>query len=234
VSGTLVDGDARLHTLRGTMPVWKAACEGRPLWGFTWDGDRIWPCRLEVSADPIEDIELLRVVLDNGDTLRVPRDTLFITRHGHRCEASALTVGQSVMPLYLKNGPGDYPMYRQVNDDVRRLAPAPCDRKPWRLIARMVAEWRRNSPVLPGAYVRHINGDRSDCVPSNLRLDTGRKARRQRRLRAHCAAQKIKVPGNHKITKLDGVDRVTESFTITPLENAFCFAVSEVFVEVRR
>ncbi len=226
----MISSDAILHTLKGDVPVWKVAAMAEETWGFAWDGHRIQPTRIYVDPDPLEDVPVLRVVLDNDKSIIVTPDTRMIARDGSVVAASALTSGQSVMPLYLKSDKNGYPMYRQVADHaVRAQAPAPCDRKPWRLVSRMVAEWYRGVPIRPGAYVRHQDGDRSNCTPANLFIDPGGKAGRNR-VKLPTMAD-WSAPNNHKVIGVQPYDTADVYNIHTAPGSYSVFAVSEVMVE---
>lgn len=227
----MIWGDEILHTLKGDIPVWKAAAMAEQTWGFTWDGHRIQPIRLYIDPDPIEDVSVLRVVLDNNKSVLMTPDTRVVARDGSVVLASALTPGQSVMPLYMQYAKNGYPMYRQVTDwQTRSQAPAPCDRKPWRLVSRMVAEWYRGAPIRPGAYVRHHDGDRTNCTPVNLFIDPGGKAGR-RRVKVPIM-QNWGTPNNHEVVGVQSFGPVNEVFNIqTTAGSHSVFAVSEVMVE---
>ncbi|AUX08018.1 DNA gyrase subunit B [Halalkaliarchaeum desulfuricum] len=58
--------------------------------------------RIENPRITKEDANLVRVTLDNGETIRCTPDHEFMLRDGSYCEAQHLEEGQSLMPLYRK------------------------------------------------------------------------------------------------------------------------------------
>lgn len=188
--------DTIVHTLRGPRQVGQLAIAVETVWCFTWAQGRISIGRC--SFEHVGEQELHRVVLDNGKSLLMSADSVLLRRDGQEQPVIALA-GKSVMPLYLSELSNGYPSYRQLYEH-RASAPAPADRKPWRSVARMVWEYRSGCRLLPGFLVRHLDGDRTNCCPDNLRLE-GRPQRRPRRntVRRHIEAQNMTLPKNHKL-----------------------------------
>lgn len=221
----IVSADTVVHTPRGNKFVGVLAAKGETVFCFTYSLGKITLGR--VGFEEIGEHETMRVVLDNGTTLRCVPGTKLISRKGDVVDA-VHPEALSVMPLYLSRTTNGYSIYRQVRDD-RRDAPAPSDRKPWRSVARMVWEWRTGQRLHPGFCVRHLDNDRANCHPDNLRVE-GKPQRRPRKnkLRRLIKAQRMKSPGNHKVVgttswELEPVCR------IVPLD-CTNIGLSEVFV----
>lgn len=221
----IVSAETVVHTPQGDRFVGNLASLEETVYAFTYTYGRIQLAR--VGFEHAGEEETARVVLDNGKSLRCPLNTELVSRDGDMLRVFKLE-DQSVMPLYLKKTSGGYVQFRQVWH-LRKEAPAPSDRKPWRSLARMIWEWRTGQRLLPGFVVRHIDGDRSNCHPDNLRAE-GKPQRRPRtnKLRFHIAAQKMKVPNNHKVVGIGpwGVEPVCK---VVPLD-CTNVALDEVFV----
>jgi hypothetical protein len=221
----IVSAETVVHTPRGDRFVGNLARMGETVYGFTYTMGRIQLGR--VGFERLEPEETCRVVLDNGKSLRCPLNTELVSRDGDNLRVFQAN-DQSVMPLYMKTTPAGYVQFRQVWDR-RKEAPAPSDRKPWRSLARMIWEWRTGQRLQPGFVVRHIDGDRSNCHPDNLRME-GKPQRKPRKnkLRNHIAAQRMTLPNNHKVVGIApwGDEPVCK---VVPLD-CTNVALNEVFV----
>lgn len=185
-----------VHTLQGDRQVGALANTNETVYGFTWKQDRITIGR--VTFESAGEQELHRVVLDNGKSLMMSADSVLLRRDGESKPLLTL-VEKSVMPLYLSEDSHGYPAYRQVSE-YRHDAPAPSDRKPWKSVSRMVWEYCTNQRLQPGFLVRHLDGDRRNCHPQNLKVE-GRPQQKPRRnkMRRHIEAQRMTIPKNHKL-----------------------------------
>jgi hypothetical protein len=163
---TVITDDSTIHTLKGNRFARQLA-DGEPFYVFTWAEDRIsvGRARLRLTKKPAR---LVRVVLDDGTSLRVSGDADLVLRDGQRVSADALLADTSLMPLYLRER-RRYPCYRQMGTHYK-AAPAHCDRERTRHIARMVAEWKFERQLVHGDYVRHNDGDRHNCVAEGQRV----------------------------------------------------------------
>jgi hypothetical protein len=192
----LIGEDTIVHTLRGDRRAGALADVNETVFCFAWQQDRITFGR--VTAEQAGEHELHRVVLDNGKSLLMSADSVLLRRDGVQKPLMTL-IEKSVMPLYLSQNTYGYPTYRQVCER-RTEAPAPSDRKPWRSIARMVWENRTGRRIQPGFLVRHLDGNRRNCHPGNLKLDGHpQKKPRRNKMRSHIEAQRMTIPGNHKV-----------------------------------
>lgn len=135
---------------------------------FSWDGLRI-TVGLASKCRPTGEEQLFSVVLDDGSELAVGASTAFLLRSGDEALSPAeLSRGDSLLPLYLSEDKQGYPTYKNVG--LRWPTGPKIDRQSVRKISRMVAEWKHGAPLPAGTYVEHIDGDRKNCHPDNLRI----------------------------------------------------------------
>lgn len=106
---------------------------------------------------------MLRVVLDNGESVRCTYDHLWLSRHGEFVRADELHPGFSLMPLYKRLSEGRLTGYEQVYN------PANED---WKFTHRIVRDLvlTEGSEDLTGFVVHHRDFDKSNNDPSNLVL----------------------------------------------------------------
>jgi hypothetical protein len=199
-----LSGETIIHTLHGPQTVEKLAAYGEDVYCFQWTGARISVGRVFVKPESKSEWTR-RIVLDNGTSLRATNDQPFVTRAGAQADASFLAEGSRLMPLYLKDRKRDkHPMLRQLGDH-RKTAPAACDRKRWRCVARMVYEWASEGHIPPGVRVRHKDGDPQNCDPSNLLVEG--KPRRGNKTRRRRLAERVWAPGNHQVVGVEPFGR---------------------------
>lgn len=190
----LLTANTIVHTPQGDRIIGHLAASGQIVYCFTWERGKITVGRAAFEEAGIYDAQ--RVVLDNGKSVITSLTTMVVDRSGVDQELRQLT-DKSVMPLYLSATKHGYPIYRQVNTH-RKTAPAPSDRKPWRSIARMVWESRSGQRILPGFLVRHLDRNRKNCHPDNLRVE-GKPQRKPRKTRVRRHISTLKSPGNHRV-----------------------------------
>jgi hypothetical protein len=189
-----IAADTIIHTLRGDVPAGQLANTGEFL-GFTWNGKQITVGRACFNPEPRR-VPTMRLLLDDGKSLRATEDALVVQRDG--VEGEPWMHGLSLMPLYLGKTTHGYPTYKQVGEGYRK-AIAPCDRRRVRLVARMVYEWKTGMPIETGMIVRHKNGSRVDCYPENLHLEGKPNPKRRTKFVRLKEAQQLKVPNNHRV-----------------------------------
>ncbi len=213
----MISADTLIHTLRGPIAAFKLAATGERVRCFSWDGRRIGVGELIVDPTPVLAF-CHRVVFDNGASMVLTNTTQFLNRRGDGVGFSELVsalrqqdavtklagvTSLSIMPFYAGVNCNGAPTYRQMREDYR-LAPAAIDRRRLRPVARMVAEWHRGEHVPAGVYVRHIDGDVSNCEPENLKLEGAPKAKASRsKVIRIMEAVRMRAPNNHKIVGLD-------------------------------
>ena len=224
----MIAGDTLVHTLSGDVPVSVLAAKEESFYGFAWFGNRIGYARM-FASETSKTMMSHRVVLDSGSSIRVSNLTRVVCRDGESALMIALE-GDSVMPLYLKPSSLGYSTYRQLRED-RKLAPAPCDRRGWRSVARMVAEQVHGEPLPAGYFVRHVDGDRTNCSPLNLHLEATEKPQRKKSSATSrlIEANRARLPNNHCVVG-EMVYGEEEGFDITPID-ASNFAAGEVFIQ---
>lgn len=229
-----IGGSVLLPTLSG--PLLASTIAGRgdaTVYGFTWAEGQITVGH--ATLVPARTKPLMRVVLDNGQSLLLSKDQLVVHRDTFE-HVSFNQEGLSVMPLYLGRTTLGYPTYQQQGA-LWREAPAPSDRRRNRLVARMVYEWKSKLPIETGLIVRFVDGNRTNCLPSNLRIEGKPKKGRVRgslkgHIKAHKQIQKLVKGGrNHKIVGWEPWPDEEESFDLVS-EQCSNLAVGEVFVAV--
>lgn len=113
--------------------------------------------------------KLLNVTLDDGTTLKVTPDQRFQLLDGTACKASELTIGKSLLPLYLSEEKQGYPMFAEIGGyNIHALTSMDCQRV--RKVARMVGEFKHGDRLPPGTTVSHIDGNKKNCHPDNLNV----------------------------------------------------------------
>lgn len=175
---------ATIQTIAGTLTIEQFAllCEEDPGFEvplFSWDGVRI-TVGLGRRCRAVGEEQLYAVTLDDGAELVVGSSTTFMPREGSdELRPMELVPGTSLLPLYLGEDVQGYPTFKNVG--VRWQMGPKIDRGAHRKVARMVGEWKTGAPLRLGTYVEHIDKDRKNCHPDNLRIvHRPAKARRSR------------------------------------------------------
>jgi len=167
-------GDIQLQSVARTFKTEDAAVAFSAVPGleipiFAWTGERIVIDTLN-GCQEIGERQIFGVHLDDGSAVFCTADTAFIVRDGTAVSAAELQPGDALMPLYLSKDSHGYPVYKEPNPVANKFAPCSIDRAPIRKISRLVAEWRLGHPLEPGTYVEHIDGNRENCHPDNLKI----------------------------------------------------------------
>lgn len=242
-------GDSNVQLLSGPMEVLALRDylqEGRspqPM-AVCWTGQR-------ASVTPILGVrrlgteQIYDVELDDGSVVHVSASAEFVMKSGITRPSFDLEPGDSLLPLYLGEDQLGYPTY-QIPGRVTK-----------RKLSRLVAEWKLGKELGPGTFVEHIDGNRKNYHPDNLRISVDPlRARRSftpqvvkvykevQALFDECAAASpslAKIVGkgrkkrrkgktNHKITRVTP-GPLSEVFTI--MVNPECsIAVSGVFLSL--
>lgn len=230
-----VTASARIHTPSGDRLVATVAEVGEPVLAFTWRDDRITFGK--VSARPAGKRPVVDVVLDNGDKLTVCGEQLAITR-SEQVAANLDQAGLSLLPLYFGVTTCGYPTYCQQGKDFAK-APAPCDQRRWRLISRLVYEWKIGRQIPTGVYVRHKDKNRLNCSPENLVAYEGCKRGRLRReirflfeMQDAIARLEAELGWNHQVVSVSPA-RQEETFDLIGHECSNV-AVNEIFLVTSR
>lgn len=223
-----ISGDATVHTLVGDVLVVDLAARREPTLVFTWDGSRITVgqalatrCSRGITTD---------LLLDDGAILHMRPESYVLSKLRTYRRVSDLAVGESLLPLYLKEGSSG-PTYHEFGDWFRGGL-APSDRNRWRRISRMVAEWKLGRRLEKGEIVEHVDGCNFNCAPENLRV-IYRKSKPPRKKAKFAepifeANRLLHKYSNHKVAKIEtGVSR--EMFSIRGVGSSN-LAVCGVFV----
>lgn len=215
----------------------------RPM-ALCWNGQRASLTRLlgvrRLGLEQVFDVEL-----DDGAHLAVSPSSEFVLKSGVTKDPADLELGDSLLPLYLSVDAHGYPMYQIPGRERKRK------------LSRMAAEWKLGRHLDKGTYVEHIDGDRKNYHPDNLRITVDpEKARRShtthvvkafmeaQSLFAECAAVSPKLAAiagkrrrrrrprktNHKVMG-STPGRLEEVFTVIA-ESECSLAVSGVFLSL--
>jgi len=201
-----VGADTRINTVTGDRVPLSLLAANAPVHVFTWTGRKISLGLLRVQSAGRQPVTAVH--LDDGSRLLVTSKQLAIARKS-RILVNLDRVGLSLLPLYLGSTSNGYPTYCQQGTG-RQSAPSPCDQRRWRMVSRLAYEWRTGKPIPRGVYLRHVDGNRQNSHPDNLRAYTGAKiARMNKGLRALLDAQEAlaaleaQIRHNHKIVAIE-------------------------------
>lgn len=107
------------------------------------------------------------VELDDQSVLRVSPSSEFVLRSGVTKDPTELEPGDSLLPLYLGEDHHGYPTYQIPGRTVSRK------------LSRLAAEWKLGHPLDRATYVEHIDGNRKNYHPDNLRITFDEKKARR-------------------------------------------------------
>jgi hypothetical protein len=149
--------------------------QGKTLWTYSCDPDtgKVVPGLITWAGVTQQSAKVMRITLDNGQSVVCTPDHPFVTRHRGRITAQDLRVGDSMMPLYRRKKQlhdGRNNDYEQFYDNAENE---------WIFTHRMVADDLRDTVVKDWIYdpslnenefgVRHhMNFNRYDNSPENL------------------------------------------------------------------
>ena len=114
------------------------------------------------------DANLVRVTLDNGETIRCTPDHEFMLRDGSYCEAQHLGDGQSLMPLYRKLSNTDE---EKITIDGYEMVKQPIMRDFWEfthLLADRYNLKRGRYTEGDGQHKHHVDFDKRNNRPDNI------------------------------------------------------------------
>lgn len=236
-------GDTKIETAAGPIKVKKLAYlsskdKDFSELAFVWRREKFTLSEItnirSIGLEQVFDIEL-----DDGQTIQASASSYFVTRSGDRKRAPELSIDESLLPLYISNDPYNYPVYSIPGQGAKRK------------ISRFMAEWKQGHKLVKGTYVNHIDGNRRNYHPNNLKI-TINKAKAKRTVRNklimaiktaqalldECAAaspsmEKIvrrKSKRNHKVVSvIPGL--LKEVYTVSVLSGG-ALSVSGVFLEL--
>lgn len=150
----LVTGRVEIATLREQF---QNDPEMRPM-ALCWTGQRASLVKiLGIRRLGLE--QLYTVELDDGAFVHASGSSEFVMKSGVTKPAYDLEQGDSLLPLYLGQDAHGYPTYQIPGREVKRK------------LSRLAAEWKLGKNGLEkGTYVEHIDGDRKNYHPDNLRI----------------------------------------------------------------
>lgn len=106
--GYCMTGDTKVSLLNGnerTLKELADGAEGDSFWVYSCDkSGNIVPGRAHSARKTRPDADLIKVALDNGETIRCTPDHPFMLRDGTYRDAGKLQEGDSLMPLYRNTG----------------------------------------------------------------------------------------------------------------------------------
>ena len=127
-------GDTCVETLSGKIKTMKElADEGKETWIYSYDikKNKVVPALASAPRKTSSNVEVWRVVLDNGAVVRCTPDHRFLLRDGTWSEAKDLKRGSSMMPFHLMRGSKGTYGYARVKH---------VGRGQWQFAHQMVAE----------------------------------------------------------------------------------------------
>jgi hypothetical protein len=160
-------GDCVIHTLSGNQFVSDLHAQGISDFGFTWDGECVTVARFSIQGSYVAVPNLIE--LDDGSIIRCGRVDKVCLLEGNWVDPLSLKPGSSLLPLYMKKTSG-YPTYRDPGNWFKG-ANSRTDKRRWRRIARMVAEWKLERRLRPDESVRCADGNPCNCSPDNIVID---------------------------------------------------------------
>jgi len=205
---------------------------------LTWTGARLFVSEIiDVRAIGLEQVFV--VTLDDGKTIYASASSKFVMKSGICKMPPELVPGDSLLPLYLEADAHGYPTYRIPGKAAKRK------------LSRLMAEWVTGGGLAKGTYVEHINGDRKNYHPSNLKITINKKkakrSHKNKLIVAYDAAQALldecatasplmarivgrKSKGNHKVISIK--PGVLEEVYTASVRSMGSLAVSGVFLEL--
>jgi len=133
---------------------------------FVWTGS-------ELTIGEVSDIrlfgieQLFEVVLDDNSTVQVSASSKFMMKSGDRKMAPELAPSDALLPLYIEEDNYGYPTYRIPGRAAKHK------------IYRLMAKWKLGSPLGSGTVVEHIDGNRKNYHPDNLKISINKRSRKR-------------------------------------------------------
>lgn len=163
-----LSGDTKIPLLNGTektlLEMVQAHERGEEQWVYSVDvkdGNKLVPGKVVWAGGTRKNAQLLKITLDNGESIKVTPDHKMIRRSGEFVEARELRSGDSLMPYYRKRGNVSpaAPDYEMVYD--------PSDRT-YKFVHRVVAEALGIRTGAPDCVIHHEDCNRLNNDPRNL------------------------------------------------------------------
>lgn len=157
-------GDTKVSLLDGTERTFKELADGAAgerFWVYSCDAEgNVVPGLAHSARMTRRDAELVKVTLDNGETIRCTLDHRFMLRDGTYREAGKLQSGDSLMPLYRKLGTKQMKGYERVYNPAT---------KKWRFTHRVSAAAAHGGRY-KGEVVHHADFNKRNNAPDNLEV----------------------------------------------------------------
>ena len=163
-----LSGDTKIPLLDGSekslLEMVAAYERGEDQWVYSVDvndGNKLVPGKVTWAGGTRKNAKLVKITLDNGESIKVTPDHKMIRRSGEFAEAQTLKVGDSLMPYYRKRGNVSpaAPDYEMVYD--------PSDQK-YKFVHRIVSEALGIKTGAPDSVIHHEDCDRHNNDPRNL------------------------------------------------------------------
>lgn len=155
-------GDTRVALLDGSTPTLEEMAEraetGEVFWGYSIGAYGSVIASMLHAPRYIGRDALIKISLDNDESLFCTPDHVFIRRDGRTVEADSLRPGDSLMPLYRQLARGYEMVYQPVNGHLLATH-------------RLADEWNIRNGIyeeIPGTHRHHIDGNRRNNAPSNI------------------------------------------------------------------
>jgi len=175
-------GDSMVFTLdRGWLPIATLAAEKKSFSVLSYDIERrsLVPALCDgarKTGSKGHRKGMVRVVLDNGSSIRCTRDHLFMAKDGRWVAAGELSVGERLMPgvLRLRQFGGDsvnsyWQVHQPHSDSQIKDRESRAHGERWLWLHRLVAQ--ESVGREKGDIVHHINGNPLNNDPSNLSVE---------------------------------------------------------------
>jgi len=159
---TLLDGrEATLETLIAEFE------SGKENWTYSVSPEgTVVPGLITWAGITHKNATVLDITLDNGEVITATPDHKFILRDGTKIRAEHLIPGSSLMPFNTKKTQLQHKDYGNTYTAVQQN-----DTNEWTFAHRMVSSYM-DRPVINGEVVHHVDFDRYNNDPSNLRIMT--------------------------------------------------------------
>lgn len=124
---------------------------------LVWTGARLFVSEIS-DVRSIGTEQVFEVELDDDSVIQVSASSRFTMKSGRYKLAPELKPGDSLLPLYLGSDFYGYPTYQIPGKGAKRK------------IYRLMAEWKQGFPLARGTVVEHIDTNRKNYHPDNLRI----------------------------------------------------------------
>lgn len=238
-------GDSKIELITGPVEItalreqFQSTPDFKPM-AVCWNGQRASLTNI-VGVRRLGLEQTFSVVLDDESVLHVSPSSEFVMKSGVTKDPTDLEPWDSLLPLYLGEDAHGYPTYQIPGRAVKRK------------LSRLAAEWKLGHDLGKGTYVEHIDGNRKNYHPNNLRITVDEQMARRshtphvvkvykevQELFDECAAASPKLkkiigrrrkrPNNHKVVSATP-GLLGEVFTVIA-ESECSLSVSGVFLKL--